>query len=182
VIAVDPILDIALRAALALLFGAAARHKLRDVARFRATLADHRLVPPVLVTAASIAVIAAEVGVVTALVIPVAPAAGPLGAALLAAVYAAALAANLLRGRRHLDCGCLGVAGRETISWWLVARNALLVAVALAGLAPTAVRPLVWMDAVTGAGLVTLATLVWLALDGLLANLPAIARLREASA
>jgi hypothetical protein len=73
------------------------------------------------------------------------PATRPFGAVLGAAVVVAAtggVALNLLRGREVLDCGCGGLSGRQPISWWLVARNAVLTAALLAllpaagGLAP----------------------------------------------
>jgi len=41
----DPAADVTLRTAFALLFAVAASHKVRDPARFRATLADYRLLP-----------------------------------------------------------------------------------------------------------------------------------------
>jgi hypothetical protein len=63
-----------------------------------------------------------------------------------------------------------------------VARNVALAAMAASGLAPIAVRPLVWVDAVTASGVFGLAVLAWLAGDGLLANRAALARLRAASA
>src|SRR5205809_721868 len=44
----DPVIDATLRTALALLFLVAAGHKLRDLGRFRATLAEYRLVPAAL--------------------------------------------------------------------------------------------------------------------------------------
>ena len=43
-----------------------------------------------------------------------------------------AVVVNLGRGRRVLDCGCGGISGRQPISWWLVARNAMLIVVLLA--------------------------------------------------
>jgi hypothetical protein len=174
----DPAIDLALRSCLALLFAAAAVHKLRDWARFRATVLEYRLLPPPLVLAASVAIVVAELGVATALVLPPARAAGSTGAATLASLYAIAIGVNLLRGRRDLDCGCLGAGGRETISWWLVGRNLVLVAVALAGVTPAAARPLGWIDAVTGLGLVAFAVFAWVAVDGLVANLPAVERAR----
>ena len=174
----DPAIDLAIRACLALLFAAAAVHKLRDLARFGATMAEYRLLPPALARPASLAVVAAELAVATALVLSPARAAGYTGAATLAALYAVAIGVNLLRGRRDLDCGCLGAGGRETISWWLVGRNLVLVAVALAGVTPPAVRSLGWIDAVTGLGVIAFAVLAWIAVDGLVSNLPAVERAR----
>jgi hypothetical protein len=175
----DPLLDLVLRAALALLFVAAAVHKLRDPARFRATLAAYRLGLAAIVGPASAVVVAVELGIAGALLAPSTRAAGLVAAALLLSAYAGAIALNLWRGRRDLDCGCLGVGGREAISWWLVARNGVLASVALAALPSVASRPLVWVDAVTGFGAFALAVLGWLATDGLLANLPGFARIRE---
>jgi hypothetical protein len=47
-----------------------------------------------------------------------------MSAALLLIVFAAAMAINILRGRRHIDCGCFQSALKQTLSWTLVARNA----------------------------------------------------------
>ena len=174
----DPAIDLVMRAGLALLFGAAAVHKLRDRARFRATVVAYRLLPASLAAPASLAIVAGEMAVATALVLPPARAAGYAGAAALAAIYAAALGVNLLRGRRDLDCGCLGAGGRDAISWWLVGRNLVLVVLSLAGTTPTTARPLGWLDAVTGTGLLGFAVLAWIAVDGLVANLPAVERAR----
>jgi hypothetical protein len=53
----DPAIDFATRACLMLLFAAAAVHKLRDWARFRATVLDYRLLPSPLVVPASLAIV-----------------------------------------------------------------------------------------------------------------------------
>jgi len=49
----------------------------------------------------------------------------------LLALYSAAIAVNLLRGRRDIECGC-GAATHVPLSGWLLARNAALMATALA--------------------------------------------------
>src|SRR3989442_4801755 len=72
----DPVIDATLRTALALLFLVAAGHKLRDLGRFRATLADYRLVPAGLVPLAAALVVGAEAAAAGALPLPGAPAAG----------------------------------------------------------------------------------------------------------
>ena len=86
-----------------------------------------------------------------------ATAAAPL-TALLLAVYALAMALNLLRGRVYIGCGCsLGgsPASDTPLSWWLVMRNLLLSGLALLGAVPTTGRTLVTHDRLT----VVLATL-----------------------
>jgi hypothetical protein len=39
-------------------------------------------------------------------------------------LFAAAMAINIWRGRRHIDCGCFQSALKQTLSWTLLARNA----------------------------------------------------------
>lgn len=175
----DPAVDIALRAGLGLLLAFAAWHKLRDMARFRATLADYRLLPERLVAIAAVIVVGLEL--LTAMALLDLRIAGAWAAAALLTLYAAAIGVNLARGRRHIDCGCGGPTERRTISGWLVARNAVLVAVALAGLAPVASRPMTWVDAITIPGMTLLLAAVYAAVDGLIANAPGFARLRGAA-
>lgn len=171
----DPVVDLVLRAALALLFVVAAGHKLRASARFRATFADYRILP----AAAAPLVPALELGVAGLLVVPATAAAGKIGAAALLLVYAAAVAVNLRRGRTDLDCGCAGPAARRPIGGWLVVRNAAVAAAALAALAPVRPRPLVVLDALTAGAALLALTPLWVAADRLSAQTPAVARLRE---
>ena len=175
----DPVIDATVRAALALLLLAAAAHKLRDPARFRATVAEYRLLPRPLVALGAAILVLSEVAVAVALA--GARTWGLAGAAALLGLYAAAIAVNLARGRRHLDCGCTGPVLRRPISGWLVLRNLALVAIALADLAPVSMRPLVWIDQLTVAAATAAFAACWLATDRLLATAPGLARLREAA-
>jgi hypothetical protein len=175
----DPVIDATVRAALALLLLAAATHKLRDPVRFRATVADYRLLPASLVTIGAAILVLSELAVAVALA--VARVWGLAGAAALLALYAAAIAVNLARGRRRLDCGCTGHALRRPISGWLVLRNLALVAIALADLAPVSTRPLVWIDYLTVGSATAAFAACWMTTDRLLATAPGIARLREAA-
>jgi hypothetical protein len=175
----DPAIDLTLRAALGLLLLAAALHKLRDPRRFTATLADYRLLPRPLAGVAAALVAGTELLVMAALA--AAPRLGFAGAACLFLVYAGAIAINLARGRRHIDCGCTGPAGSRPISEWLVARNLGLAAVAFAGIVPLAPRALVWVDGLTVVAATMALAACWTAMDRLLALLPAAARIREAA-
>lgn len=174
----DPVIDATLRVALTLLFLASAGHKLRDLGRFRATLADYRLLPDALAPAGAVLVVGAETALAAALVAPALRVPGLLSAAGLFLVYGAAIAINLARGRRHIDCGCAGAAGRRPISAWLVARNALLAATALGGLVPVHPRALVWVDALTVAAATATLAALYASLDRLIVHAPAVARLR----
>lgn len=178
----DPVVDLSVRIGFVALFGAAAAHKLRGFGHFKATIADYRIVPARLAPLAALALLCAEVGIAEMLVLPHLRSIGLAAASAQLVVYAGALALNLARGRRHLDCGCVGVAGREEISWALVARNLVLSAIALAAVAtPIAARPLVWIDALTIAGAVATAAGAYVAIDQLVANGAGFRRLREAA-
>ena len=175
----DPAIDLTLRAALALLFFVAATHKLRDVAAFQRTFGDYRLVPNALGARLALLVAPAELSVAMLLVAPDTSALGKMGAAGLLVVYGAAVGVNLVRGRRHIDCGCAGPHARRPIGGGLVARNALLAAAALAALVPVRPRGLVWVDALTVSGAVVALAALYLAADRLMAQGPGLARLRE---
>jgi ABC-type phosphate transport system permease subunit len=79
-------------------------------------------------------------------------------------VYAGGMAINILRGRTHIDCGCLGFGtSRASLGWELVARNILLGAVALAVFAlPVVPRALGAIDAISGLGAVVALALLYL--------------------
>jgi hypothetical protein len=167
---IDPVVRGMLRVALSLLFVWAASHKLRDLSGFRTALISYELLPSRVIGAFAVLLIAMEIAVAAGLWLPgrAAPAAG--AAAGLLAVYGGAIAVNLVRGRRDIDCGCAGAAAERPLSGALVVRNGVLLLAALMLTLPATPRPLMWVDAVTiGAGVAVLA-LLYAAADGLLAN------------
>lgn len=167
--ALDPVFAWTLRLALGALFAAAAWHKLRDPRAFAATLGAYRLLPRAAVPAVAWLVPLAEAAVATALVAGGnAPAAAWAALGLLAA-YTGAIGVNLARGRRDVDCGCLGPGRRQPLAPWLLVRNAALAGGAAAGLLPVALRPLGAVDALSVAGGVATLALLWAALHRLAA-------------
>lgn len=174
----DPALDLVLRAALALLLVVAAAHKLLDFERFRSTLADYRLVPAALVPAAALVVVGVELLLAVGLGLPGLRRRGLQGAAAVLVLYAGAIGVNLARGRRHIDCGCLGAAAHQGLSWWLVGRNLALAAAALAAARPVQGRALVWVDVLTVTGALGALSALHTAFDRLVANAPALGRAR----
>jgi hypothetical protein len=178
----DPALELVLRGALALLLVAGAIGKARDRASFRAAVEGYELLPARAAGVAALVFTALEAALGSALLLPAAFGlrdAAAAGAALLFALYAAAIAVNLARGRREIDCGCGGAAAHLPLSGWLVARNGVLVALALACRAEVSPRALGAVDAPTIAGGVALLALVWVAAHGLLAHEAALARFQE---
>jgi len=89
------------------------------------------------------------------------------GVALLLA-YAVAIAINLARGRRDLDCGCAGPNDRRPISAWMVWRNVGMAILLAAALLPWSDRALVLTDGVTVGFGTACCALVYLCLDRLL--------------
>jgi hypothetical protein len=177
----DPVLAGALHAAAALLLLTSALHKWRDPLRFRAALADYALLPRAVVPAAAAGIALAELAVGAACAIPATATAGCAAAAGLVALYTVAVAGNLLRGRRVVDCGCGGPGGPRPPSWGLVARNAAVVALLLVGALPASGRSLAWLDFVSMAGVFAWLAFAHAAVDVALANAAHTARLQEAA-
>jgi hypothetical protein len=178
----DPAIDLTLRGGLALLLLSTALHKARDLGAFRAAVIGYALAPERFAAAIAVGLASAEAAIGIALLAPAALGARApalVAAALLLALYAAAIALNLARGRRDIDCGCAGPNARQPLSEWLLARNALLVVATLVCFGGASARPLVWIDALTVAGGVAMLVATWHAAHRLLANAPALARLRE---
>jgi hypothetical protein len=163
----DPVAAGVLRGGLALLLLSAAHHKLHRAAAFRAALAGYGLLPERAVPGVAAALAGAEAAVGAALLVPGTGAPPALAAAALLALYGLAMLAALARGRRGIDCGCFGPAGPQAraLGPGLVARNAFLVAAALAAALPANPRPLSWIDAVTLAGAVATLGCVWAATE-----------------
>jgi hypothetical protein len=107
-----------------LLFAHAAWHKLSDFDAFKGLVADYQVTPEYTATGVSRVVAAAEVAVPCALVLRETRHAGALLAIALLVAYAAAMALNILRDRRHIDCGCGGP--EQLLDWSLVIRNIVL--------------------------------------------------------
>ena len=165
----DPAAALALAACFALLFLTSGVHKLRDQPRFRGALEAYELLPDATLGAIARLLPLGEIACAMALLVPRTRAAAALCAAGLLTAYAVAMGINLVRGRRDLDCGCMGFGRGQTISAALLWRNGLLVLGLLAlGLLGSGTRPLVAVDALTIVGATVAAALLYASADGLL--------------
>ncbi len=175
----SPLLGAAL--GFALLLGTAAWRKLGDFGTFSAVVADYRIVPQALLRPTGVVVAAVEAALaVLWLASPWYAGAGQaagIGTAALMAGYGAAIAANLVRGRSWIDCGC---GGGDQLTWGLVARNAVLAALAVATLAALGPGSPDWGDAAVAVPVLGTATLLYLATGALLGNSAAMRSWREA--
>jgi len=178
---VDPAFSWILRGGLAALFAVAATHKLRDLETFGETLRAYQILGSGWVAPAGAALVLAELGVAIALVLSPDVRMGAAGAAVLLGLYSFGIGINLARGRRDIDCGCLGPSARSPLSGALLVRNGVLMfAAALAGL-PTTSRALHPIDALTIGGGIVAAAFVFIAAQQLAALAPGLRGRRESA-
>ncbi len=168
---IDPVISWAVALSVAVLFAAAANHKLRDWRRFRDVMRNYKLLPEALLPLSAITLIAFECSAAILLVFIATRSLGAVLSACILVVYAVAIAVNLRRGRIDLDCGCLGIGRRQPVRWWMVARNLAIAALALIAGLPIAPRELTALDGVTIVG-VTLSLAALYAAQSLLGAAP----------
>jgi hypothetical protein len=173
----DPIFIIASALAVAVLLASAATHKLRAPGRFARQLADYQLLPEALVRPIGRVIPLLELLIAFALLVPFSRAIAAVSAAMLIALYAAAIGINLWRGRREIDCGCAGPDQAQPLRPVLLARNAVLVALALLASTTPIVRDLGFFDGFVTVAASAVALLIYAAADGLLANSPLLLKL-----
>ncbi|HYK65097.1 MAG TPA: MauE/DoxX family redox-associated membrane protein [Patescibacteria group bacterium] len=179
---IDPTAAWTISIALALVFGASAALKLVDFDEFRAAVANYRIVPEALATPLSALIPVAEAAGAVGILIPPAHRAAAAILLILLGVFTAAIVINLMRGRLNVDCGCFGPALRQPLSWWLPARNALLMGLAAIAIMPSEGRAMTPLDVATiffGAATIVV---LYLAANYLIANLPRLRALETADA
>ena len=142
--------SVAGRVCVGLVFLLAAAQKASHWRILSGVIANYRLLPRQMVAPAAsllppVEMIAAIL-LLSALVMPWAA----LASIALLAVFAAAMALNLLRGRGAIDCGCGQSFLAQRLAWTLVARNAVLAALLLPSLVLTG--PVSLSTLLTGAG------------------------------
>ena len=156
---IDPLLPKAIAFGFAVLFIGSAWHKLSGLGRFEAVLRDYRLLPAYMSRPLTLLIPAIELTLGLGWISGLLPRIAALASAGLLATYALAMGSNLLRGRIYIDCGCgFGVASEmeQALSSSLVARNVLLIGLAVLSLVPVAERDLGMTDYVAIlAGLLT---------------------------
>lgn len=173
----DPILIYACALALAAILATAATHKLRAPRWFAAQLEAYALLPQALLRPAARTLPLVEGAIAAALLLPASRAAAALAAGALLALYAAAIAVNLWRGRRDIDCGCAGPGESQPLRPLLLLRNAALLGLALfAGATPLA-RELGLFDGFVALAAAAVLLLLYAAVDGLLTNAPRLLKL-----
>ncbi len=174
---IDPLIARVIGFGFAVLFIGAAWHKLSTPERFAAILRDYQLLPAFLIRPLTFLIPAIEVTLVLGWISGLATWITAMTSAALLATYALAIAINIVRGRIYIDCGCgFGAAAGEeqALSSSLVARNILLIGVALLSLVPTTARGLGIIDLIIVSASVLIAILLYASSEQLIQNRAAI--------
>ncbi|MGO9361343.1 MAG: MauE/DoxX family redox-associated membrane protein [Xanthobacteraceae bacterium] len=145
---IDPLIHIVAAGFIVVVLARAVSDKVQDYAVYAATLADYRLLPAMMVPAAAAAFVIAELLAIVLLLVPSLCAFGAALAIGLFGLYGLAMALALSGGRTEIECGCGGEG--QLVSWALVARNAVLLAISACLVVPTTARPLAWLDFLIG--------------------------------
>lgn len=139
----DPVVIRSLGAMLSVLLLIGSWQKLRDMVVFAAAVDNYRLLPESLVTPVAWAVALSEAAAGVLLLLNDTTAAGAWFSLALLATVTSAVVINLLRGHTAIDCGCGGLSS-QPLAWSLVARNVVLMGIALLAAQEGSSRPLVW--------------------------------------
>jgi hypothetical protein len=145
----DPAIGWTIVLVLAAVFGAAAVSKLRALDAFAGVVHNYRLVPEPLERPVAYALPVLELAIALGVLVPRTRVPAGLAAAILLALFAGAMAVNLMRGRPDIDCGCFMTVLRQHLSWPLVLRNLLLAGLALLIVPGLNGRGLGWLDLIT---------------------------------
>ena len=165
----DPCVGYLLVTAYAVFFAWAAFLKGSHIRAFTAVLGHYHLLPKVMTPIAAHLVLLCEATIAVLLLLAPTRALAAIMGAGLCLLYSLAIGINLKRGRRDLDCGCLGPLKRRPISGWMLWRNLALAATLLMTCLPWSSRSLDGIDLLTiGAGALGLA-LLYVTVDSLMA-------------
>lgn len=123
-------LGIGIRVLLGTMFASTGSEKLFHRRRFRRVVVDYQLLPRWAVPAFALVLPPLEVLLGATLVLGWAGYVSAIAAVTLLMLFASAVAANSIR-RRNIECGCGGMwTPTNRVSWQLVGRNCLLIALA----------------------------------------------------
>ena len=169
---IHPIVAVSCSLVLAVILLTGASHKLRAPHRFARQIDDYALLSGNAVSLAARALPVLEVLIAVALLVPGLRAWGAASAGLLLALYTAAIAINLWRGRREIDCGCSGPGLERPLSSALLVRNAVLIAMAVLAAVPSTTAVLHGFGLFLIGASVAAVLILYTATEGLLTNQP----------
>lgn len=167
---IDPVFSATAQYFLAALFWVSSLHKIRHWQSFTGVMASYQLLPHSLIAVSAVGIIGSEL--LLAIVLTAQPIkfwVGIFSAGLLA-LYFAAMAINIHRGRTELHCGCSFVNREAPLSQWHLLRNCLLIGFSLLLCVPQQIRLLNGIDLIQVGSAILCLGILYLAVDVLLAN------------
>ena len=155
----DPLLLRIISVGFALLFIPAAVHKLANISQFSAIVQAYEILPRGLIRPSAVFIPLLELSLGVAWLLSGMPilfisSIAVMSASLLG-LYTLGIAVNLHRGRSYIDCGCgfsttITTTGKgqnvQHLSYGLLLRNVMLIAVALVAVIPPATREFLFID------------------------------------
>ena len=129
------------RICVGLVFGLAAFDKMLHWPVLEGVIRNYRLLPRMLVRPAAHALPPVELAISLALLAGVGLFPAVASAIMLLLIFALAMAINIRRGRRYIDCGCHQSFLRQVVRPALVARNVVLIGILSASLASPSIPP-----------------------------------------
>ena len=163
----DPAFGYLIILGIALLLAVAGGQKIKSIAAFTQVFAAYRVLPESLARRTAWLIPCIELAAAAGLLWDSSRRLALMAAMALLAAYASAVALNLVRGRRELDCGCGAPGRRRSIAAWMVWRNAVLMLLLAIAALPWSARVLDAADLLTFAGGLTASVLLYLAVDRL---------------
>ncbi len=164
----DPAFQYSICLSYAMLFGWAGVHKLQSRAQFQQVLKSYRVLPSQLNSLVAISIPVVELAIAAALAIPEWRKMAAIGASLLLACYALAMASTIIRKLDDVDCGCSFGSDKQLISRGLVVRNLVLSVFPLVLLLEHNLRELYWLDWLLTIFSMTAFSLIYLIVNTLL--------------
>jgi len=169
----------------AVVFFAAGVAKIRSIDTLEGVIQNFKVLPARLSRPFALVLPPIEIVVAAALALPATRIYGAATATVLLVIFTVAIALNLARGRREIDCGCFSSELKQNLSCWLVARNLLLI-VCSAGLTITAAgwahTSPSWVAWLLGALSVGFAIFIYLTATTLTSNTATVAQRRAIAA
>lgn len=171
---------------LAVVFFTAGFAKMKSIDTLEGVVQNFRILPASLSRPFALLLPPTEIVVAASLIVPATRTVGAAVAAFLLLIFTIAIAINLARGRREIDCGCFSSHLKQNLNGWLLGRNLMLtgLAVGLAlvnAMAPGAAWPpiVAWLLGAVAAGLTIF---VYLTITTLATTAEAAAQRRAAAA
>lgn len=127
----DPLFLRLASSVLAAVFLLSAVRKIRDLRYFTGAVAAYRLLPRSWIRPFAYTLPWLELALGLMLLLGWGTRAAAITSAALLLLFLFAIGINLARGRKHLDCGCSGRGHRQKIGWKVIARDVILLLVAI---------------------------------------------------